>query len=70
MQKHDDIDTPIRDLTELLYMINYKSHDKYITSMKQCIINPLAWLHTEKIKRAAETAEGANLQPPTAPAQH
>jgi hypothetical protein len=67
MQKHDDINAVISDLTELFHMINRKSHDSYITSMKQYIVNPLAWLHAEKIKRAAEISgqNGPTSQQPT-----
>ena len=50
--KNHDIDTAISDLTELFHMINRKSHDRYITSMKQYIVNPLAWLHAEKTSQA------------------
>ena len=38
-------------------MINRRDDDMYITSMKQYIANPLAWFHTERIKRAADNSE-------------
>ena len=57
MKDHKDLDGVIRDLTELLSMIERKSNDMYITALKQYVVNPLAWLHAEKIARTADTKE-------------
>ena len=49
MNKHSDISIPMNNLKELFFMIEYKSGDKYIQSMKQYIVNPMAWFLTENI---------------------
>ena len=58
MLKHSDIDTIHDNLFELAQMINYKSSDPYIKSMYQYIVNPLAWIVTEKAVRISEKEEG------------
>jgi hypothetical protein len=61
MLKHSDIDTIHSNLFELLRMIDYKNDDMYIQSMRQYIVNPIAWIITEKAARTEKpfpVAEG------------
>jgi len=57
MLKHSDLDTIADNLHELFNLIERRPDDMYITSMKQYIVNPLAWVITEKVSRAAKSAE-------------
>jgi hypothetical protein len=69
MLKHDDLDTIISNLHELLTMIEHRSGDMYIASMKQYIVNPMAWVLTEKMIRALKSEElAATVRPEAGPA--
>ena len=66
MQEHDDLDTVVNNLTELYRCIEVGSDDPYICGMKQLIVNPLAWVHAERIARAGRAAQSAEVRPDTA----
>ena len=66
MQEHDDLDTVVNNLTELYHRIEVGSDDPYICGMKQLIVNPLAWVHAERIARAGRAAQSAEVRPDTA----
>jgi ornithine carbamoyltransferase len=66
MERHSDLDTPISNLAELLSIVERRPDDMYITSMKQYIVNPLAWLITERMVRAANTKEKTGASPNSA----
>ena len=56
--KRNDIKTAISDLAELFKMIEYKANtDEYICSMKQYIVNPLAYLHAKEIQQIVKQSE-------------
>jgi len=65
----NDIDVAISNLAELMSMIEHRSDDMYIASMKQLCVNPLVYLHTENISKAVESAHStsANSIPKSAP---
>jgi len=66
MQEHDDLDTVVNNLTELYRCIEVGSDDPYVCGMKQLIVNPLAWVHAERIARAGRAAQSAEVRPDTA----
>ena len=56
--KRDDIKTAISNLAELFKMIEYKANtDEYVSSMKQYIVNPLAYLHAKDIQQCSRQSE-------------
>jgi len=57
MGKHSDIQTVKDNLNELFSMIEYKKGDKYIQSMKQYLVNPMAWFITEDMVKQSLQAE-------------
>ena len=60
--KHSDIQTVKDNLKELFSMIEYKSSDKYIQSMKQYIVNPMAWFITEDMVKQSQQQELERLR--------